>query len=485
MRVTIGNVSSKVTFGGTDVLYKIDFLAKLREYMRARPDGYAYSQAYKNHVWDGYNYFISNAGVFATGFLPMVLKYTRELAPDIAIFIDDLRQNLPQFNEEYDPYVSDTITAKEYQGDVVKAITQNYFLVDGTSYPFPQGIIDAAPNSGKTIMMSSLLAQLKEGQKAILLIDRTLIFRQLIEELTSYFGASKVGQYGDSRKEFKDITICMAKTLHNDLKLIAVKAHLNKVNLLMIDEAHRIGGKTYKTLITSINAGARIAFSGTPLDMKDKTVKMTIIGLTGRVLKTITNKEMIETGNSLKPIVNMHLIKDNSVMNALSYVEEMNEAQSSTAIINKIVEILGEQDKFTLITFNITAHGEYLESKLRAFGIDCLMAHGKDPYRGDKIKQFKEGKVGCLIASMIVKEGLNIPLVQKLIRAEMGMSETTTKQVVGRAQRLDGVSESVEVHDFYIEGKTLSTHSTKRIRQYQKQGFEVLFNYPNKKGKPV
>ncbi|MEG7982396.1 DEAD/DEAH box helicase family protein, partial [Listeria monocytogenes] len=84
------------------------------------------------------------------------------------------------------------------------AITQNYFLVDGTMYPFPQGIIDAAPNSGKTIMMSSLLAQLAKGQKALLLIDRTLIFRQLIAELTGYFGSDKVGQYGDSTKEFKD-----------------------------------------------------------------------------------------------------------------------------------------------------------------------------------------------------------------------------------------------------------------------------------------
>lgn len=352
-------------------------------------------------------------------------------------------------------------------------------------YPFPQGIIDAAPNSGKTIMMSSLLAQLAKGQKALLLIDRTLIFRQLIAELTGYFGSDKVGQYGDSTKEFKDITICMAKTLHNDLKLMTVKAHLNKVNLLMVDEAHRIGGKTYKTLITSINAGARVAFSGTPLDMKDKTVKMAIIGLTGRVLKTITNKEMIETGMSQKLVVNIHLIKDKSVMGALSYLEECAEAQTSSAIINKIVEILGEQDKFALVTFNITEHGEYLERKLVGFGIDCLMAHGKDKHREAKIKEFKEGKVGCLIASMIVKEGLNIPIVQKLIRAEMGMSKTTTKQVVGRAVRLDGVNDSVEVHNFYIEGKTMSTHSTKRIRQYEKEGFEVIFHYPNKKGKPV
>ena len=128
---------------------------------------------------------------------------------------------------------------------------------------------------------------------------------------------------------------------------------------------------------------------------------------------------------------------------------------------------------------------DYLKSKFDSISI----IHGKhkdfECDRDGDLSRFKSGDLQILLASMIVKRGVNANVIRVIIRTEGGKSKTTTKQISGRAARHDGEDDDVTMYDFYDDSKILSKHSRDRIRVYQKEGFEVNYNFPVKRGKPV
>ena len=79
MKIYVNNVTSLASMGGADNLLDFNPIDELRDYLRVRPKGYNEVDAYKKRHWDGYRYFITQKGEFATGFLPYVLDYLSEL----------------------------------------------------------------------------------------------------------------------------------------------------------------------------------------------------------------------------------------------------------------------------------------------------------------------------------------------------------------------------------------------------------------------
>ena len=75
MKLIVNNVTTTAVSGGVDNLLDFNPIQELREYLRVRPKGYNEVEAYKKKQWDGYRYFITQKGEFATGFLPYVVAY--------------------------------------------------------------------------------------------------------------------------------------------------------------------------------------------------------------------------------------------------------------------------------------------------------------------------------------------------------------------------------------------------------------------------
>lgn len=495
MKLIVDNLKTSIQIGGADYLYKTDFVQELRQYMRERPEGYARVPTFRNKQWDGYRYFITPKGVFATGYLPMVLNFLQELAkeeqaqrPEIPLLIielEDRRNNLVQMlpaNEFVETIGEQSL--RDYQQNVIEVVRTSAIKLGKQNIPFQRGIIDSATNSGKTIIMGGLIAN-TVNPKVLVLVDRGLVFKQLLKYL-SQFG--ELGIVGDGKCEFADITVAMAQTLYGRLDSLKTEKHLKQFNAVFMDEGHKAASTTYTAILSKLDASMRLVISGTPLDMKDKVAKMTIVGISGVPLVKITNQEMIDAGVSLKPIIHLHRINDEAIIAASkSYREQADSYYRSLATVEKIVEILLKEKKDTLITFNYEAHGSWVYHCLQRYGVECLFTHGKDKARVQKIEDFKAKKTAVLIASMILKEGVNITNIQRIIRLEGGKSDITTKQIVGRGLRVDEANgdKEVEIHDFYIDGKYLQKHSITRIGTYRAEGFEIVFHYETKTGRPT
>lgn len=477
MRIIVGNVECKIVYGGADHLLDIDVEKTLREYLRVRPENYSRSMAYRKHRWDGYRYFVTKDLRFATGFLPMVSSYLMSLGFDLDV--EDQRTNLPILKEDFDETIGEW-TLRDYQKDMVLTI-DHYIDVGGKKLYFPRGIWDAATNAGKTSAIAGLYNNV-ENPVALFLLSKQDAFKQMVDYFSTMYS---VGQVRSGYAKFTDFTVAMAKTLLNRIekKDMSVLTALAKVNVLFVDETHEAGASDYSKLLQRIPAGMRVFVSGTPLDNADPVNNLITIGLSGSILYRITNKELIAKGVSLNPKINILLnplegkdMHDNYVD---AYEDLVKFSEGRMKLIGDLVE--KHSDKQILITFKEKDQGKFIyEQLVKRFPYlqnESAYIHGESPNRYSAVEAFKKNKMQVLIASMILKQSINIPNIEVLIMAHGGKSKITLKQFIGRAIRDDGKNSEVIVYDFYDEGKYVSSHSKTRLAQYRSEEFDIEYHY--------
>lgn len=476
MKIIINNIESQAVIGGVDYLLPFDLTKTLRDYLSMVVPGARFSEAAKKRKWDGKKYFITTTGKFATGFLPSILNYMDELG--VKVTIEDLRGEIPKmdllnFDNSVGPW-----TLRENQEKAVKKV-DNYIQWSGEPIYFPRGIIDAATNAGKNSIMTGITKNFKD-QMAIMIINRSSIYKQAVEFFSTLM---EVGEINDKKYFLNHFTIAMEQSLMNRaLESLNVRNDLGKFGLMFIDEAHYAGGKNYARLASMIPAPIRILVSGSPLDTDNELNNFVIIGTAGVPIAKITNKELIEKGYSLKPVV--HFLY-NKCIDAGNYIEQERENITvSDNRINQLKDFLTRSflvGKQTLVAFNDIAHGTFM---LEAFKTDerfkeviIDMVHGTDKNREQKIQDFKDGKIQLLFGSTIMQEGLNIPNIEILVYALAGKAKIAVKQFVGRVLRDDGILKGCLIIDFYDDGEYLDVHSRKRLKIYREEEFDIVFEY--------
>jgi len=482
MRVLVQNITCQVIIGGKDNLLGVNLMKELREYLRIRPAGYSYSKAYKKKRWDGWVSLITKDGYFATGFLPLVLGYVRELGAEVTI--TDARRNLPKLQSNFANVVGEidgvVWTLRDYQIPLVKSVG-NYI----DDIYFPRGIIDAATNAGKNAVMAGIYNNFVDV-KALLIVSKIEQFKTA----KGFFGQLyDIGEVRTGKCEIKDFTIAMAKTLHNRIEeSMDILAKVNKCQLILVDETHEAGAADYSKLLQKIQGGVRIFVSGTPLDNDNKKNNMVIVGLSGVPLAKVTNKQLVEAKVSLKPTVHIFLNPDRPLCSG--YDDEYDQiVKFSEGRANIMLEEMAQRKgQSILISFIEIAHGEYLYDYFRnssTFDQTIELVHGEDKERDEKIQRFANGETKVLLTSTILKTSVNIPIINTLILAQGGKSVITVKQFIGRLLRDDGINETVDVIDFYDQGKHVGRHSRKRLAIYKREEFDVIEYFEKKYNKPI
>jgi superfamily II DNA or RNA helicase len=478
MKLIIGNTTTTAVIGGLDNLLPINVFNELDTFLKVRPKGYQHVASFKRHQWDGYKHFITKKGVFATGFLPLVIPFLEEL--EVPLEIIDQRENIPPMAKAIDTKAGEH-ELFSHQEEAVKALFTNVIKHSKGELRFPRGIVDHATNSGKSSVIVSAIKN--AGDNAIVLVDRKELFNQLYETLSTEFN---VGVITSKKYDPQPVTLAMVKVLNNKLESMNVLNMLrNHFNILVVDECHLASSDTYVRVISKINAGMRLFVSGTPLAHDDIVDKLKVIGMSGKVLHKVSKKELMDKGVSLK--VKVHIYLNESKQTGIDYNEEYAKCvMFSAPRIQTIVDILkANKGKKIVINFESKEHGYFMYEYIKAALIDCEIVHGTDPERDSKIADFKASKGKILLTSRIMQIGINIADIGVLIFAQGGKSETVLSQYSGRIERQDGVSEYAEIYDFYDVGEWVEEHSRKRISIYKNEQFEIIYHYEQKRGKPI
>lgn len=451
MKIIIGNIYSKIVTEPSDVGNPVRYVSK---FMRIKLPG---SRFIKSDTFDGFIRFVDKNGRFLTGFLSEVIKFAED---DFKVVLEDHREIL---NRDFN--IAERVSNKDlwdYQAEGVKnCLTNTIFDI-----PFPRGIIEAATNSGKGLMIVSIAKTL--GVRALIVVHRKNVYNELLKVLTEEFGTD----LGTVENGFKKVNIVMVKTFINLFEQRAeVKSWAQGVGLIMCDESHRA---EHLEVLKKIPAPYRFLFSGTHSEIRDPITKANMIGFSGPVLYRIRNRQLIDIGKSQRPIVKIYM---NRVQHCRSieyhhkYIGGIVRSEDRLQILSDYIE--ANPDKYVLIAVKLKEH-----AKLIGDFLEVPYIHGDSPNRDSIIESFTVGDIKVLVSTVILQEGSNLPLINTLFYMIGEYSEIAIKQFVGRAIRLDGVHSTVDIIDFYDQDYgVLRKHSRNRLKVYKKEGFEIKFMY--------
>ena len=484
MKIIVDNNWSNVTFDSKDYSINRSIPKEIKEYFSVEVPNSYFIRRYRPN-WDGMKHYFTPKGNIRTGLLPFLLEFIESNYPDIDIKFEDIRGNIPSFKEnpinKFGKYVMDG--QYEYQFELIKKYN-NYLTYKNEKLYFPRGIINAATNAGKMIITAGIYFNFEGNNHMLILIDNKLLHQQLYEFYSELLGS--VGIISAETIDIKNITIAMVKSFYNRINEgILTKEQLNLFNILVVDECHLAGAKTYEAIINKLNSPVRVFLSGTALDSESVITRLNIISLSGKVMASINKVDLMKSNVSKKIKVFINYFKPTLDKPLLSYDDYYNDcivfSRERAALISSIIS--NYKDKMILIAVEQIYHGEYLEgylnNVLKFIGYDFKVkfTHANDPNKKQIIEDFKNKKINVLISTRIMKLGINIADIAVIIYALGGKSIINVKQWMGRGERKSSSEEELHFYDFYDDVKYLKTHSKKRIKMYKKEKLEVIFNF--------
>lgn len=415
--------------------------------------------------WDGKTRFLV-MDKCAIGYLPFILPMIKDLPYKIV----DNRINLILPNLVVAKIPKGALADHQLQG--VNSLVDNSLETNEGKLYFPRGILKYATNAGKSFIIASTL--LTFNVKSVILIHRQELYNDLLA-LCKDCGIEAKG-FNSKNKTIGNVTIAMVKTLYNNRLNPQIVNGMRDVKLLIVDECHNASSDTYQKLFNYLNPYATLFCSGTPFGSGDDIDKLKIIGSSGAVLKEVTNDDLIDIGFSQKPIVSI-VSYDAILAEVGGYVSEMNLIKYSWGRLRAIINICEKHaDEPILITVNHVDHGHHIyEQLLTNLATTVEFIHGKSNNRKEILDRFDNKEVSILIATSVIKEGVNLANIRVIIYAGAGKSTTNLLQIIGRGLRNDGVNKDFQFYDFADFGKYLSEWYQRRLDIYKLEKFDILY----------
>ncbi len=342
-----------------------------------------------------------------------------------------------------------------------------------------QGVIVAPPGSGKTVMGLELIA--RRGQPALILTHRKQIMDQWIERAQTFLGIAKahIGRIDGVKKSIGEIiTVAMMQSLARQKDLSDLR---DKFGLVIVDECHHIPAKTFREVISSIDAKYCYGLTATPeRKHKDEKLIYLFIGdiiaeLQEHVQELPTSSGLQETGSGRNVIVRETGLAVPFSFTADNYqilARMVSFDQARNQLVLDDIKNSVAADQKTLVLSERKEHLEVLNMYLKG-SCETILVTGDDSPVSRKIKfaQIASGHYQVILATgQLVGEGMDVPDIQTIILAFPIAFEGKLTQYIGRIR---GMQKTVyDYHD--VKTPFLDRQFKKRKRFYQKAGFHMI-----------
>lgn len=331
-----------------------------------------------------------------------------------------------------------------------------------------------ATAGGKTILSVMIAAAL--GLNTIFYTYSTDLLDQTAEVYENLFG-TKIGRISGEYFDIQPITIATVQAVYScqerqDERWEPISEYLNTVDLMFIDEGHMLGAKTIFTISQITNAYYSYALTATP--EREDGKELLIEAGTGPAVNLISEDELIKGGHVLPIEVNIYQVP--RVRNkAKTYNTQYKKQIVNNNFRNKLIADIAEryQDRQTIILVKEIPHGKNLKELISAPFI-----HGTSKNRKEVLAAFKSKEIKTIIASNILKQGIDLPGAEVLILAHGGSGKVELQQKIGRIRRPAPEKEVGIVIDFYDspeQNDVFSQQAEKRIAFYKSKNFNVYF----------
>lgn len=489
-KITVGNIYCQITdLNDSEARKHLDsvlsFYVNGYQYTKAFQTGWWDNRKQKWQRWDGKKHLLSDSLRFLTGLLPTVKVILKN--HNIKYKINDKR-NVVNFKKKIK---TKGIETRPYQQRVLEVSLEK-----------KGGIIKSATGSGKSVMITQLIAN--TNVKTMVYVIGIDLLYQMKETFEKMLG-TEVGIIGDGVADIKKINVCTVWTAANALgkkyvpmddedrsrkeslrtanKAKIVKA-INAAEMAIFDECHMLATDTLQTInLASENAYCKFGYSGTP--WRDDGADLLIEAVCGKPIIEITASELINDGYLVQPTIHfidvppMSNLPDKYQSIYKSYIVE-NDVRNSKII--KAATKLVESGRKVLILVKNIKHGNILLEELEQNFVVYFVKGDIDSVERNWVRQeFMKNGIDIVIASVVYDQGVDLPNLDALILAGSGKASGRALQRLGRVIRPHKGKKNAVVVDFIDNAKYLLNHTAARIDIYRVEaGFKIRL--PKKKG---
>ena len=302
----------------------------------------------------------------------------------------------------------------------------------------------SATGTGKTFL-SAFAVEAFKAKKVLFIVHRDTIINAAMNTYKIVFGDEKtIGKYNPTNENNYDIVFAMIQTLEKEKNLNNFSSDF--FDYIVIDEAHRVGAKSYQKIIKHFNPKFMLGMTATP----DRTDGRSIYDIfEHNIACEIRLSEALEK-QVLAPF-HYYGVTDVQIEGESVEIEKIITEERVKNMVEKS-ELYGHGGETLkgLIFVSTVEEAKELELKLLPFNIRSKSLTGKNTNveRELAIQNLKEGKLEYLITVDILNEGVDIPEINQIILFRPTQSAIVYIQQIGRGLRKCQGKESLIIIDF-------------------------------------
>ncbi len=337
-----------------------------------------------------------------------------------------------------------------------------------------------ATGAGKTKLSAMITANL--GVPTIFYVHSDTLLKQTAEVYEELL-QQDIGKIGGQNFSIKPITIASLQTVYSchekqDKRWDKLAGYLDSVELMFVDEGHMLGAETIYAVGQLTNAYYSYSLTATPFREDGKEIF--IEAATGPVFNLVAEDELMAGGYILPVEIEIYPVAHEPLKKSTKYhtlyeKEIIDYWDRHRAVVNAAKRFAGKQ---VLILVKEIRHGKKIQENLL-----CPFIHGKTPTaeRNEVLNKFKDKEIDTLIASSILKQGIDIPEAEVLILAHGGSSLVELLQKIGRVRRPAENKTKGIVVDFYdyiepaSDKDVFKKQAEKRLVLYEQKNFSVTW----------
>ena len=375
-----------------------------------------------------------------------------------------------------------------------------------------QGIYEAPTGSGKTVAICGLIWELQPA-KAIVLVDKIELLHQWRKEFLEKTGCPEelVGQIGQSKWDERRFTIATVQTLRRALKTGKIGPEwFRQWDLVDLDECHHVTAETIMELMQLFWARYRLGNSATP-DRQDMKFDIAL-DIIGDVVHSEGEEELREAGLITAPTV--HRIQTNFKFpyhrahvsgprgqceidgckinrvhshknNYMKMMEHLvNDPARNGLVVSCVLAQIKTGPHVHLVISDRVTHLEALmiaysraAKALKVKVPSTYLLTGKTPKAKRKqIMAEVQAHADCVLFSTVAKEGLDVPMIDRIYLPFPATQPAATEQKIGRGTRARAGKGETLIFDFAdVHVKPLRRQfKRRRTLVYDKLGLEVI-----------
>lgn len=300
-----------------------------------------------------------------------------------------------------------------------------------------QGVIKSPCGSGKTVTGIDLIRRIR--QPTLVIVPDTELMYQWVERLVGVLGMDEdnIGLIGDGWDVVLDVTIGTVQSLY---KRVDDTRFCNKFGMVMLDEAHMVGARTFREVMHSFPAKYRFGLTATPF--RNDNLTDLIQYYCGKQFYEVTDEELSKYNLLIKPeliIRNTEFFinydrRDDQMHNKM--LKAMyNDKKRNTLICKDIIKEY-KQGRLSLIVAKRADHCDILRDMLLKMEPKIRVADmsGND-YDVDSVERARKNKVDVVLSVNRAVQGLDIQNLENLFMVAPRKSLGEIEQIVGRIMR--------------------------------------------------